>query len=1061
MFHYNQFNLAESKRIYLARPGQHKIGQLDGIETARLYVYLQDLWKVEITIDKYIDGKINKLYNKIQPLMEIFIENIGWFRIDSPSSEHQSDGRVYLNFTANGIETQLNDIDLVLFYINTGESPSYEIFDENLDALGIPKQNIQLYIKSESQNPTNSNYWGLGLLNILEHNYLRSKGWKIGHIDNDIAVKRGRRFQIDTATCYNTLTNDISVAYECIFTFDRINRLINAYNVKSVGKSLNIECSFRNLINSVDITPQENVVYTRFNCAGANDETTISYVNFGSPFLHNLNSVITNIVFPQGFVDKYKYWTDYRESRRKEFADTFKEYLSYLNRIKQITNQLPTSAVNSQWNAYTVEELKVERDKFQAMLDRLIELNTVDGVLKIEESNDYALYLSIKDVIIPDIKKEIERQEAGSVEKPDKVKYKFMWELYGINGLKERLRVCENNVKTLKAAGYDKPYNPDNTSLPEDAYNRQHQEYLDNVKYVNEINARLDILNKQVSELQSKADAVNDKRKQILDDVDVRNAQFNFTTKEIETINVLYIDTDFTDSTIEVVDTSDIDDVLQSSWDLYEAAKEELEIRSKPQYKFDISLDNLYHIPQFQKKAESIEVGDFMYLEFDGNLKSKQRIIGYDIELVNFSNLDLNFSFSDAVNAYGKVSDYRFLFSNSGSVSKNSITKETQKYISDAVNSAANNVFNDYFGGSGGGGISVFPNGISADDLLKLQDALSGLINGSLTLDELKAKLAQVDVLEANSAFVKYLEAKFLVANQGDFKDLSALVAQIDNLLAGNVSTELGHIISLTAQNVKIDEAVIRDLIAAQITVSMLQAGEISADKFHITSDDGGLSIVGNTMQFSDKNGNVRIQIGRDENNDFTFVLYDESGQGVLIDSTGIKPSAIEDGLIKNNMISNGTISKDKLNFNIVEGNPDGSIDASKVVINGQGIDAQFTHMESTITGIQNEIGQLQSSIPYVLDIYSTRGRTFKSGIVDTILQPILYYGQDNVTSQYDDSHFIWTRQSVDSDGDMYWNQAHQTGTKNLHITNKDVYGSADFSCSFYIDNKLVTRKTF
>ena len=58
-----------------------------------------------------------------------------------------------------------------------------------------------------------------------------------------------------------------------------------------------------------------------------------------------------------------------------------------------------------------------------------------------------------------------------------------------------------------------------------------------------------------------------------------------------------------------------------------------------------------------------------------------------------------------------------------------------------------------------------------------------------------------------------------------------------------------------------IDQAVIRDLIAAQITVSMLKAGDISADKFHITSDDGGLEIVGNTMQFKDKNGVVRIQL--------------------------------------------------------------------------------------------------------------------------------------------------------------------------------------------------------
>ena len=94
-----------------------------------------------------------------------------------------------------------------------------------------------------------------------------------------------------------------------------------------------------------------------------------------------------------------------------------------------------------------------------------------------------------------------------------------------------------------------------------------------------------------------------------------------------------------------------------------------------------------------------------------------------------------------------------------------------------------------------------------------------------------------------------------IVAQSGDFKKLAAYVANIDNLISGNVSAELGHIINLTAQNVTIDEAVIKDLIAAQITVSMLKAGTISADKFQIESDDGGMVIAGNTMQFKDKNG--------------------------------------------------------------------------------------------------------------------------------------------------------------------------------------------------------------
>ena len=52
--------------------------------------------------------------------------------------------------------------------------------------------------------------------------------------------------------------------------------------------------------------------------------------------------------------------------------------------------------------------------------------------------------------------------------------------------------------------------------------------------------------------------------------------------------------------------------------------------------------------------------------------------------------------------------------------------------------------------------------------------------------------------------------------------------------------------------------------------------------------------------------------------------MYDETGKGVLIDSTGIKESAISDGLIKNDMIANNTISKEKLSFQAVEKDADG-----------------------------------------------------------------------------------------------------------------------------------------
>ena len=228
--------------------------------------------------------------------------------------------------------------------------------------------------------------------------------------------------------------------------------------------------------------------------------------------------------------------------------------------------------------------------------------------------------------------------------------------------------------------------------------------------------------------------------------------------------------------------------------------------------------------------------------------------------------------------------------------------------------------------------------------------------------------MIKVTDLYGENGYFEYLQSKLIsadkiVAGSGNFKELSAVVAAIDSLLAGNISAELGHLIHLTASNVVVDDAVIRDLIAANITVAMLKASTISADKFNIASDDGGLTIVGNTMQFKDKNNNIRIQIGRDAKDNFTFTLYDETGKGILIDSKGIKESAIADGLIKNDMVADGTLSKDKLNFNIVEADENGNVDSAKVIVNGHGIDTEFTSIKQQFTDqiqkVEDKIGTI------------------------------------------------------------------------------------------------------
>lgn len=88
-------------------------------------------------------------------------------------------------------------------------------------------------------------------------------------------------------------------------------------------------------------------------------------------------------------------------------------------------------------------------------------------------------------------------------------------------------------------------------------------------------------------------------------------------------------------------------------------------------------------------------------------------------------------------------------------------------------------------------------------------------------------------------------------------------------------------------------------------------------------------------------------------------------------------------------------------------------------------------------------------SIGYQVQIVSSNGNIFKNGNIETTLQVVLWLGKDDVTENYNDACFQWTRTSKDSEADKVWNMKNATGKKSIDITNSDVKGRATFFCTF------------
>ena len=237
---------------------------------------------------------------------------------------------------------------------------------------------------------------------------------------------------------------------------------------------------------------------------------------------------------------------------------------------------------------------------------------------------------------------------------------------------------------------------------------------------------------------------------------------------------------------------------------------------------------------------------------------------------------------------------------------------------------------------------------------------IENLVAGKATIEDLEAVNATIENLKVKDAEIENAVVENLKATTADIKILNADLAQIKTLVNGNLTSDNILSFNLTSEKVTVDDAFIKDAMIDTISAGKINAGEINTNLVSIGSEDGGMLITGSTQQFTDKNGNVRIQIGKDASGDFTFILYGENGQGQLINQNGITASAIGDGLIVNNMVSdNAAISGGKLDISsvITEINGDNSttINSSKVYLNdqAQSLEVAFNSLKTQVDTFQ------------------------------------------------------------------------------------------------------------
>lgn len=1001
--------IKHNAKIYLCRPDRTVICALNGVQikSVEYEQQLKDFNRLTFNVDRYIDvdGEYVESagYEKLKDHMTIYLEGLDYFQLQEPSLQNDNGRYEYKACEAYSDEKTFEDKDMKGLSFNKGTKDSMEMLaTNNVDDMGYAKEYITF---------CNDRNHELSLMHLVLD---RVPGWSVGYIDPTIKNEK-YSFEADNTNAYAFLNTTVANVVKCVFYFDTINRTVSAYAKENIGKDTNIFIGWRNALNMLKMTPQADTMYNALTIQG-DEELDITIVNYGRSYIYNLNYYLTTNYFPQETIDKIKIWQKWQIDNHAKYIENGKKSAEYQAKIDEINYRVPNDGIQiAQYKTMDQETLEKTLKMYEQMLTTIqVSVDTRDDHEKdssgnytkwdkpddiqnriykpwttssgevdhekylalLKESNKgYYTYQELRDYIIPNIKVAIQNLHLADDKKIDyNDEFESNWDLYGIKELKGKRDEYKKQILDILAA-YQKEWNQLTDEeiskagvKDEKTYNVFHKNFIKYKNWLGDENTKgsllykLKELNAQVDELETQKKPYDDVMTDMNTHSELNDPQFGLTDKEYTAVMNIVRMGDYTNNNIFTTSLDDAVTSYEHCEELYQDGLKRISETSQPQYQIETSLDNILSLNEYadvdsddkQGWHNQFTVGNFIRVGVRDDYAIKLRLLTIAYNPCTKSS-EISVTYTNMITSLTGRDDFSYLFDDTAASQKNSISvgtgdsKDSVEYMTNILQRMTNS--------------SLFGNAVnnSVQNVLSDQGTINKLFGDYLNYKVINVGNITGNKAEFNELFSKYINSEYIAANSADIKKLNTDVANINSAIIGASSTETGIVFNLSSANAKFDSAWIINGIAGKMTIGDLAAGDITiSDTMCILSENGNFIMNGSAMQFLDTEGNVGIQIGYDTNKNPSIIIKDDKGATIMT-SQGITKDAIADGLIVNNMLGDKSISKDKLNFPIVEANAQGGVDITQIYDGKGGLwGAEYT---KTMTSVNNSLDQLTQDI--------------------------------------------------------------------------------------------------
>lgn len=529
-----------------------------------------------------------KMFKSVQNRRLVFVENVGYFMITGV--EDGFDGQAHYK----DVKAQSIDIEIAQKMIPFIEDGTYRF---------------------SSDASTNTK----GLLETIVETVPL---WTIGEVDQTVA-SRFRTFEdVDTSlNCLGFLLENMQDAYECIFLFDIVNRVINVYSQDNYVVQTDIHITKEDLINNIEIRENADDLYTAITVRGSDESVTIGAINpLGVNTIYDFSYYLSWMT--EGLSHKVSLWQEAVENARQSYAATNLQYYTLLE----------------QANVY---QLELQRIGTQiTMYNRCRDNIVAESGLSIVAGYNSVIISNGGEPIITE------------------------WTVGETYTAGQIVTYGNNNYVVLN----DVTATAENEPSGDSAY----YAYAEIADVLAEIDTLIGSCESEYESTSVLLDGVNSDLADYKNQIDGVHSQLSitsyFTASELEELSNYIFEGAYTDEYVTTTDIMTYEEKFEQMQILYDRAAARLERVSKPTQEFDIDTENFVFIKEFEHWSEQLETGCLINVELDTD---DIAMLFLSSITINYEDKTLNLTFGNRFNKF----DAKSLFDDMlGNISKSANT---------------------------------------------------------------------------------------------------------------------------------------------------------------------------------------------------------------------------------------------------------------------------------------------------------------------------------------------------------------------------------------------------